>query len=107
MHYLPERPIGEDDSTIKRHIHSLMQVENGKLKQDITKIRMLMDLTFADRRDGIVNKLWKVEQLNSTYPPLLAVQGPQNIVDLAFILGLPFLVYSASKYIFKDWKLSL
>ena len=68
-HYLPDRPEGEDDVSIAKHKEA-MRVESKKLRQDLSKVRLLMDLTFADRRKSVVNDLCKIEDLRSEYPCL-------------------------------------
>ncbi|XP_072016020.1 uncharacterized protein [Amphiura filiformis] len=67
--YLPGRPFGEDDTTIGIHIASL-KTEHKKKRQDASLIKQLMDITFADRREAIVKKQWKISKIKSEYPCL-------------------------------------
>ncbi len=68
-HYLPDRPDGEDNATIARH-QEAMKSESKKLRQDLAKVRLLMDLTFADRRKRIVTDLCRIKDLQLEYPCL-------------------------------------
>ena len=67
--YLPARPKGEDDNTIKEHVKTL-KAEARKERQDIRLIEELMDLTMAERREGIVNNHWTIQQIKEEYPCL-------------------------------------
>ena len=68
-HYLPSRPEGEDDDTIKEHIQMLKK-ESKKERQDVKMIQELMDVTLADRREVIVNSNWTVAKVAQEYPCL-------------------------------------
>ena len=67
--YLPSRPDGEDNDTIKMHV-KMLKDESKKDRQDVRMIQELMDLTLADRREGIVNNNWTVAKVREEYPCL-------------------------------------
>ena len=58
--YLPSRPDGEDNDTIKMHVkmQDALKDESKKERKDVKMTQELIDLTLADGREGIVNNNW-------------------------------------------------
>lgn len=52
--YLPDRPISEDDLTIKKHEDFLIK-EKKKRQPDYAGVKLSMDKTLSDRREWLVN----------------------------------------------------
>ena len=67
--YLCERPVGEDDASIKSHMLTMAD-EKSKRKPDQAKLDRLMEATFADRREFIVKRCPMVKEVLDTYPVL-------------------------------------
>ena len=70
-HFLPPFPDGEDEGTMSAHAEKL-KGEHRLIKErrDVRLIRALMDITFADRRNMIVKKFVRIDELVSKYPLL-------------------------------------
>ena len=67
--FRPSRPIREDDISIQLHIDWLKE-ESAKRKQDREKIRCLMNSTFPDRRQMILDDMPSVAAVKANYPCL-------------------------------------
>lgn len=66
--FLPPQPEGEDDGTKAKHIktlHAQKKLTEGKRKYET--INFCMDITFASRREEILN-FEKIENVLETYP---------------------------------------
>ncbi len=80
--YLPVQTIGEDSNSIRQH-KLWLQLEFQKSRsQDTQKICLLMNLTFLDRRDLIVNALISVNQLRQEYPFVFGVQQVKINIEI-------------------------
>jgi hypothetical protein len=67
--YLASRPLGEDDTSIRRHIAN-MKAEHKKRIKDHRTIDLGMDKTFGDRRQWVVYKNPTISEIKETYPCL-------------------------------------
>lgn len=65
--YLPKREEGEDDMSVKKHTEFL-KVEKQKKKPNYERVCMLMQKTFADRRQFIVTGNETILAVQQEYP---------------------------------------
>ena len=67
--YLPDRPSGEDETSIGKHKEWLQDEKRARRKRpDMSQIDKRMTLTFADRRLMVVEKNTTVSEVIEEYP---------------------------------------
>lgn len=67
--YAPDRPVEDDDESIRNHT-DWMKTEARKTKQNLTKINLLLNKTFADRRKLILLNMATAGEVKEKFPCL-------------------------------------
>ena len=71
---VPMIPEGEDRLSHDRHLR-ILKAECGKLHQNSSNIRQLMERTFAFRRSDVLTNSVQTAELLKRYPPLKTFKG--------------------------------
>lgn len=85
--YLPNNPKGEDEISIERHIEWMKKEKKTRpRKPDHKQIQLLMNRTFAYRRNRIVNEAARVTNILEEFPWL----ADEDEVTMVKIIPLKF-----------------
>jgi hypothetical protein len=83
--FLPERPEGEDDTSIDRHLDIIqLQHRLPPSKKDHSLLNQALDATFATRREDIISKGLSITDLRQKYPCLFEYEEVRIYLYITF-----------------------